>query len=124
MARPIAIIAGLAGLTLLPGCADLMQQTAISQIAPEWFEAKAVEVKGEGYPELADIPAVRPFEGTQRQWTREATELKASAEKLEAARPSPTDIRTADEIRASAAQWRALAEGSAPPPAAEDQPGQ
>lgn len=124
MARPIAIIAGLAGLTLLPGCADLMQQTAISQIAPEWFEAKAVEVKGEGYPELADIPAVRPFEGTQQQWTREATELKASAEKLEAARPSPTDIRTADEIRASAAQWRALAEGSAPPPAAEDQPGQ
>ena len=124
MARPIAIIAGLAGLTLLSGCADLMQQTAISQIAPEWFEAKAVEVKGEGYPELSDIPAVRPFEGTEKQWTREATELKAAADKLEAQRATPSDIRTAEEIRATAAQWRALAEGSAPPPAAKDQPGQ
>ena len=60
MARPIAIIAGLAGLTLLSGCADLMQQTAISQIAPEWFEAKAVEVKGEGYPELVGYSGRAP----------------------------------------------------------------
>lgn len=124
MARPIAIIAGLAGLTVLSGCADLMQQTAISQIAPEWFESKAVEVKGEGYPELADIPAVRPFDGTQKQWTNEANQLKASADRLEAQRAAPSDIKTADEIRATAAQWRALAEGSAPPPAAKDQPGQ
>ena len=124
MARPIAIIAGLAGLTLLSGCADLMQQTAISQIAPEWFEAKAVEVKGEGYPELSDIPAVRPFDGTEKQWTAEAAQLKASADKLEAQRAAPSDIRTAEEIRATAAQWRALAEGSAPPAAAKDQPGQ
>lgn len=124
MARPIAIIAGLAGLTLLPGCADLMQQSAISQIAPEWFEAKAVEVKGEGYPELSDIPAVRPFDGTEKQWTTEAAQLKASADKLEAQRAAPSDIKTAEDIRATAAQWRALAEGSAPPPAEKDQPGQ
>lgn len=124
MTRPFAIIAGLAGLTLLSGCADLMQQSAISQIAPEWFEEKAVEVKGEGYPELAEIPAVRPFEGTQKQWKTQAETLKASAEKLEAARPAPSDIKTAEEIRATAAQWRALAEGSAPPPAATETPGQ
>ena len=31
-----------------------MQQGSISQIAPEWFQAKAVEVKGEGYPDLAE----------------------------------------------------------------------
>lgn len=124
MARPIAIIAGLAGLAVLPGCADLMQQTAISQIAPEWFEAKAVEVKGEGYPKLSDIPEVRRFDGTEKQWTTEATQLKASADKLEAQRAAPSEIRTAEEIRATAAQWRALAEGSAPSPAAKDQPGQ
>jgi len=124
MARPIAIIAGLAGLAVLPGCADLMQQTAISQIAPEWFEAKAVEVKGEGYPKLSDIPDVRPFDGTEKQWTTEAAQLKASADKLEAQRAAPSEIRTAEDIRATAAQWRALAEGSAPPPAANDSPGQ
>jgi hypothetical protein len=123
MPRALAIVAGLAGLTLLPGCADLMQQTAISQIAPEWFEEKAVEVKGEGYPELADIPEVRPFDGTMREWKTQAAELKTSADKLEAQRANPTEFRTPEEIRASAAQWRALAEGLAAPPAATDAPG-
>lgn len=125
MPRPFAIIAGLAGLTLLPGCADLMQQSAISQIAPEWFEAKAVEVKGEGYPKLADVPAVRPFNGTQREWQTQAKELKVSADKLEAtAAAEKPETQTAEEVRATAAQWRALAEGTATPPAATDAPGQ
>lgn len=123
MPRPLAIAAGLAGLPLLGGCADLMQQTAISQIAPEWFEAKAVEVKGEGYPELSDIPETRPFAGSQREWKAQAEALKASAEELEASAENTEPFRTPEELRASAARWRAIAEGRAEPPAPED-PGQ
>ncbi len=124
MPRPFAIIAGLAGLTLLPGCADLMQQSAISQIAPEWFEEKAVEVKGQGYPKLADIPETRPFQGSLKTWQTQATDLKASAETLEAQRAeSEKDFKSADDIRATAAQWRALAEGTATP-AGPETPGQ
>lgn len=119
MFRPVALTAGLAGLAMAAGCVNVMEQTAISQIAPEWFEAKTAEVKGEGYPELADIPEVRPFSGTAKQWQGEADGLKASAEELEKRAELKDDHRTPDDIRATAAQWRALAEGRSPSPAGE-----
>ncbi len=126
MVRPVALIAGLAAVATAGGCADLMQQSAISRIAPEWFEAKASEVKGEGYPKLADIPEVRPFEGSQREWRQEADTLKASAAELEARKAAEGPYHTPDEIRATAAQWRALAEGGPaqpPAPAGPETPG-
>lgn len=123
MLRPLALIAAFAATAIAAGCADLMQQTAISQIAPEWFEEKAGEVKGEGYPELADVPEVRPFSGTLKEWRSQAESLKTSADKLEANAASTEDRRTPEEIRATAAQWRALAEGSAAPSSGAEKPG-
>ncbi len=115
MSRPFAILIGLFGLSLAAGCADIMQQSAVSQIAPEWFAEKAVEVKGEGYPELSDVPQERPFTGSLKEWKTEADQLKSDADALEATTSAAKDTRTADEIRATAAQWRALAEGTAAP---------
>jgi hypothetical protein len=110
------------------GCADIMAQSAISQIAPEWFEEKAVEVKGEGYPELADIPETRTVEGTPEQWQGMAASLKTEAARLEAHLDAAGVVRTDEEVRATAAQWRALVEeGSArlvpPAPVAPDKSG-
>ncbi len=115
MPRPFAILIGLAGLSMTAGCADIMQQSAVSQIAPEWFAEKAIEVKGEGYPELSDVPQVRPIEGTPREWKNQAAKLKSDAETLESSAAVEQATRTPDEIRATAAQWRALAEGTAAP---------
>ena len=115
MPRPFAILIGLAGLSMTAGCADIMQQSAVSQIAPEWFAEKAIEVKGEGYPELSDVPQVRPIDGTQKEWTAQADKLKIDADALEAKKTVEQDARTPEEIRATAAQWRALAEGTATP---------
>ena len=115
MSRPFAILIGLAGLSMTAGCADIMQQSAVSQIAPEWFAEKAIEVKGEGYPELSDVPQVRPIDGTQKEWTAQADKLKTDADALEAKNTVEQDARTPEEIRATAAQWRALAEGTAAP---------
>jgi len=114
MFRVIAATAALGCTALTGGCVDIMQQSYITQIAPEWFEAKAVEVKGEGYPELADIPETRPVEGTRAQWDRRANALKDEAARLEAKLLADGPI-TADEVlRATAAQWRAtLEEGAA-----------
>ena len=53
MSRPFAILIGLGGLSLTAGCADIMQQSAVSQIAPGWFAEKAIEVKGEGPEQIA-----------------------------------------------------------------------
>lgn len=120
MPRPFAILIGLAGLSLgglsmTAGCADIMQQSAVSQIAPGWFAEKAIEVKGEGYPELSDVPQVRPIEGTPREWKAQASRLKSDAETLEATAGVEQAPRTPEDIRATAAQWRALAEGMAAP---------
>ena len=115
MYRHLAIAAGLAGLSLSAGCVNVMEQTAINQIAPEWFEAKTAEVKGEGYPKFSDIPQVRPFSGTLAEWRTQADAIKEAAEPLEAMHAEQRVIRTPEEIRAMAAQWRALAEGTAVP---------
>lgn len=114
MFRAIAA-SGIFGCTLLTaGCVDLMQQSYITQIAPEWFEEKALEVKGEGYPELADVPEVRKAETTLAQSDRGATALKNAADKLEAQLAAQGDIRSDEAVRATAAQWRAtLEEGAA-----------
>ena len=114
MLRPAAIALLGFGAALTSGCADLMQR---STIAPEWFQAKAVEVKGEGYPELAEIPTAKSVAGSQSSWEAEAEALKAEVAEIQAAagpdRPIPTD----EELRAKAAQLRALLENGR---AAED----
>ncbi len=110
MFRRVAIIAGMGGAALMGGCADIMSQSAISQIAPEWFEEKAVEVKGEGYPKLADIPEIRPVEGNKASWDRMAAALKDQAAKLEAKLQADGAIPSDEDVRATAAQWRACVE--------------
>ena len=110
MFRQMAIVAGIGGAALLGGCADIMQQQAISQIAPDWFEQKAIEVKGEGYPELAEIPQTRPVSGTRAQWDRQAEALKDQAAQLEAMLNAQGQIATDEAVRARAAQWRACVE--------------
>ncbi len=114
MVRIIAVSAALVCAVLTGGCADLMQQSYISQIAPDWFEAKAQEVKGAGYPELADIPVARPVEGTAADWDAKAVTIKGEAAALEAKLRADGAIRSDEEVRATAAQWRAtLEEGAA-----------
>lgn len=113
MFRGLAISVALCSPVLAGGCADLMQQSYISQIAPEWFEAKAVEVKGEGYPELADIPETRPVDGSPAQWERRATALKDEAAQLEAKLAAEGMIPSDETLRATAAQWRATLEDGA-----------
>ncbi|MBK8838394.1 MAG: hypothetical protein IPO30_06755 [Hyphomonadaceae bacterium] len=110
MFRQAAMMAGIGGVALLGGCADIMQQQAISQIAPDWFEQKAVEVKGQGYPELADIPQTRAPTSTPTAWNTDAEALKQRAAQLEARLNAQGAIRTDEEVRATAAQWRACVE--------------
>ncbi len=93
------------GAALSGGCADLMQR---STIAPEWFQAKAVEVKGEGYPEFSDIPTAQGIQGALAEWEAEAVTLRKDASELETQLASAPPPVTDEEIRAKAAQWRAI----------------
>jgi hypothetical protein len=82
-----------------------------STIAPEWFQAKAVEVKGEGYPALAEIPVQRGTSSDQPEWEAAAASLRAAAAKFEVDLDAAGAIPTEEEIRARAAQMRAKVEG-------------
>jgi hypothetical protein len=111
--RPVMAIV-LAAACVSGGCADLM---ARSTIAPDWFQAKAIEVKGEGYPELAEVPASRNATLNPEQWEAEADRLRQAQRVVDANTASNATPPTDAEIRASAAQLRALLEPGAPPPA-------
>jgi hypothetical protein len=106
MERSTGMAVALSACLTLCGCADLMSRT---QAAPAWFEAKAVEVKGEGYPSLSEVPTLRTDADTQAEWDAQGEALRAKADAIEAEAagdPAPT----ADEIRARAAQLRAMTE--------------
>src|SRR5690349_19609329 len=102
-------IAGVFALTALGmgGCADLMQRT---QTAPDWFNAKAKEFQGQGYPELSKIPQKRGTTADQPAWDADGAKLSAKAAQMEAAATSAPPNPAIEEDRATAAQWRALVE--------------
>ncbi|MEZ5937084.1 MAG: hypothetical protein R3C52_02555 [Hyphomonadaceae bacterium] len=96
------------GAAFLGGCANLMTR---STVAPEWFDAKAKEVAGEGYPSLSTVPQLEPDRADAVQaYDSEVARLKALAADIEA-RAAAIEVATPEEIRARAAQLRAIAEG-------------
>jgi hypothetical protein len=110
MFRRTAIAVGIGCVALTGGCADLMQQSYITQIAPDWFESKAVEVKGEGYPELKDVPQTRAFTGSRQEWEASAAQLEQAADVIETKVAADGPIRSDEEVRATAARLRAIVE--------------
>ena len=90
--------------TWLSGCADLMAKSAV---APAWFQAKAVEVKGEGYPDIHKVPKMRPAKLDKPTLDAEDAKLKKLALGVGA---EAAPIPNADTIRATAAQMRAQTE--------------
>ncbi len=48
-------------LGLLGGCASLDEVVGGIAIAPDWFTERRVEIRGEGYPRLRDVPVSGEF---------------------------------------------------------------
>ena len=96
------------GLAFLGGCADLMGR---SVVAPDWFEAKAEEVKGQGYPDLYAVPEESEFT-SREDWEAVTTELQAEAAPLRDAATAEEEAMSSAAIRARAAQLRAGVIGS------------
>ncbi|MEQ8299288.1 MAG: hypothetical protein RH945_01965 [Hyphomonas sp.] len=46
---------------LLVGCSNSFAKvrSAVNQ-TPEWYETRRVEIRGEGYPELVEVPTIAP----------------------------------------------------------------
>jgi hypothetical protein len=92
------------------GCADFMQR---SSTAPDWFNAKAKEFQGQGYPELSKIPEKRGSMADQAAWDAAAAALKSKAGEIQAATANAEANPTPEDDRATAAQLRARVEEAA-----------
>jgi hypothetical protein len=112
MTQRLATLAALAAASAsMSGCASIMER---APGAPEWFEAKAQEIRGEGYPRLRDVPEIRAPLATAEETQQRASTL--SLERKEIADETVADpIPTPDEIRARAAQLRAEADKTVRP---------
>lgn len=102
--KAIGALGALGAAAALSGCADLMVK---APVAPAWFQAKAVEVKGEGYPDIHSVPKSR---GTLNKpaWDAENATLKTASAGILSATSGETP--TPDEIRATEALLRAQVE--------------
>jgi hypothetical protein len=94
-------------LLLVSACtASFAKARAAINDAPEWYEARRTEIRGEGYPEVSDIPRLAPDwqpEAGLKASGRELKRLKAMFDNAERAQPAP---RGAAEIAEVAAQLR------------------
>lgn len=88
------------------GCVDLM---GVKQQAPVWFEQAQKEIKGEGYPNLCDIPGTKPTKVNEAAWEAEARDVRTAAIDMHNRATALGAVPSDDEIRATAARLRAEA---------------
>ena len=84
-AIPLISVCGL----LLTACTGSFAKvrTAIDQ-APDWYDARRVEIRGEGYPEIIDVPVI--------------AEGRAPGQTLEASKARGAELRAVFEANARA----------------------
>lgn len=77
---PILIL----GLATASGCATNVSESVTNALssAPEWFDDRKTEVKGEGYPEFTDVPSVPEVRASAKSTNREIEKLMSEAEDL------------------------------------------
>ncbi|MEL6827286.1 MAG: hypothetical protein AAFN91_13645 [Pseudomonadota bacterium] len=102
---------------LLTGCAGSIEKVqAMRADAPDWYEARKVEFRGEGYPDLNSIPEpTSGYDPVAKLELSEAETLAALAMFENSPRSEPP-TETPDEIRAWAAEVRRAVEGRLPAP--------
>jgi len=101
---------------LLAGCAGSVEKLqAMRADAPDWYEARKVEFRGEGYPELSSIPEPRGDNPVRKLELSEAETRAALAIFLDNPR-SELPEETPEEIQAWADDVRRAVEGRLPAP--------
>jgi hypothetical protein len=73
---------------------------------PEWYEARRTEIRGEGYPEVSDIPRLEPDWKPEAGLKASGRELKKLQALFDGAERAQLTTRGADEIAAVAAELR------------------
>lgn len=89
-------------------------RSAINE-APEWYEARRTEIRGEGYPEVSDIPTLDPSWKPEAGLMASGRDLRKLQALFDGAERAQVSARGAEEIEAVAAQLRASFGPELPP---------
>ncbi len=94
----------LLGLTTGSGCANSVSETLSSALAsaPDWYEDRKTEVKGEGYPQFTEVPATPTVSAGKGVTEQQVAELFLEAEVM---RRDPRAISPSEEDRPDPRSW-------------------
>ena len=102
---------------LLTGCTSSIERVqAMRAQAPDWYEARKVEFRGEGYPDLNSIPELSAPGETLRKLELSEAETLAALELFNSDPRAQAPQETPAQIRAWALEVKRAVEGQLPAP--------
>jgi len=102
---------------LLTGCAGSFERVAAMRAqAPEWYEARKVEFRGEGYPSLSSVPVAVPGTNPLAKLELSEAEVNAALERFNNDPRAEGAVETPEEMRAWALEVKRAVEGRLPAP--------
>ncbi len=97
---------------LLAGCASSLERVrAMRAAAPDWYEARKVEISGEAYPKIGDIPLVEASARPGTQLAASGRDTMTALQKFQLDPRAEPATETAAEMLAWAAASRRAVEG-------------
>lgn len=82
---------------LLTGCASLDDVVGGIANTPEWFQDRRVEIRGQGYPDFANVPDEQRVKPLQQSLEQSETDVRALYEAfINDPRAQPANISTDD----------------------------
>lgn len=102
---------------LLTGCTSSIEKVqAMRAQAPDWYEARKVEFRGEGYPDLNSVPELQAGDDPRQKLALSEEETLAALAMFNADPRAQASTETAEQIMAWAAEVRRAVEGRLPAP--------
>ena len=84
--------------------------------APEWYEARKTEFRGEGYPSLASVPEPDPVDNPRNRLELSEADVMAALERFNNDPRAGLAAETPEAMRAWALEVRRAVEGQLPAP--------
>nr|WP_070958922.1 hypothetical protein [Hyphomonas sp. Mor2] len=102
---------------LLAGCSSSFEKVqAMRAQAPDWYEARKTEFRGEGYPSLASVPESAPDYNPRRKLELSEADVRAALVLFNSDPRAEAAVETPEAIMAWAAEVRRAVEGRLPAP--------
>ena len=101
----------------LAGCTNSIEKVqSLRAQAPDWYEARKVEFRGEGYPDLNSVPELQAGDDPRQKLALSEEETLAALAMFNADPRARASTETAEEMMAWAAEVRRAVEGRLPAP--------